>query len=371
LHLVAEDAARFTSLLRAIYLQVRHIKGFTSMSAGLQPTPLRHIVLLLLYVVIATTAAAADIRPAIVYSVGGKFDKSFNESAYRGAEAFKAESGIDYHDFEIRGDSESEQAIRNFARRGFDPIFAIGFNHASALKKVAPEFPETRFAIVDTVVDEPNIRSIIFREHEGTYLVGLLAAMASQSGVIGFVGGMDIPLLRKVACGYVQGALAANPNVVVLQNMTGTTGAAWTDPVRGAELARSQIDRGADVIFHGAGTTGLGVLQAVADAGKLGIGVDVNQNYLHPDRMLTSMLKRVDIVVQSALEDALTGDWKSGVSVLGLTGGGLGWALDEHNEALITAPMRAAVADAEAGIIDGELVVHDYLSDSSCPVRTQ
>jgi basic membrane protein A len=328
-------------------------------------------VLLLLYVVVTTSAAAADLRPAIVYSVGGKFDKSFNESAYRGAEAFKTMSGIDYHDFEIRSDSESEQAIRKFARRGFDPIVAIGFNHASALQRVAPDFPETRFAIVDMVVEEPNVRSIIFREQEGAYLVGLLAAMASQTGTIGFVGGMDIPLIRKIACGYLLGALAADPNVVVLQNMTGTTGAAWNDPVRGAELARSQIDRGADVIFHGAGTTGLGVLQAVADAGKLGIGVDVNQNYLHPDNMLTSMLKRVDIAVQSALSDAQAGNWESGVSVLGLEEGGLAWALDKHNDALVTDPMRAAVAMAEANIIAGELVVHDYMRDSACTLETR
>lgn len=317
------------------------------------------------------SARTEPIKPAIVYSTGGKFDKSFNEAAYRGAEAFLARTGIEYRDFAIRDDSQSEQALRNFARRGFDPVIAIGFNHANALAKVAPEFPDTRFAIVDMVVDAPNVRSIVFREHEGTYLVGLLAAMASRSGVVGFVGGMNIPLIRKVACGYAQGARAANADIVVLQNMTGNTGAAWTDPVRGAELARSQIDRSADVIFHGAGTTGLGVLQAAADAGILGIGVDANQNGLHPGSVLTSMLKRVDVAVEQTLEDAQAGAWSAGIQDLGLAEGGLGWARDANNEALITPAMERAAEDARDAIVSGQLQVHDYTSDGSCPAGTE
>ncbi|MEM8812231.1 MAG: BMP family ABC transporter substrate-binding protein [Pseudomonadota bacterium] len=313
-------------------------------------------------------AHAESIRPAIVYSSGGKFDKSFNEAAYRGAEAFQKKTGIAYRDFAIKDDSQSEQAIRNFARRGFDPVIAIGFNHANALAKVAPEFPDLRFAIVDMVVDAPNVRSIVFKEHEGTYLVGLLAGLASKTGTIGFVGGMDIPLIRRVACGYAQGAKAADTSTTVLQNMTGTTGAAWTDPVRGAELTRSQIDRGADVVFHGAGTTGLGVLQAAADAGILGIGVDSNQNGLHPGSVLTSMLKRVDVAVEAALQSAKDGAWQSGVAVLGLAEGGLGWALDNNNAELVTTEMRQAVAAAEEAIIDGSLAVHDFTSDGTCPV---
>ena len=311
---------------------------------------------------------AAEIRPAIVYSVGGKFDKSFNEGAYLGAEKFKSETGIDYRDFEIRSDNQSEQAIRNFARRGHDPVIAIGFNHANALSKVAKDFPDTRFAIVDMVVDLPNVRSIVFREHEGTYLVGLLAVMASRTGTVGFVGGMDIPLIRKVACGYAQGAKAADPGAVVLQNMTGNTGAAWTDPVRGAELTRSQIDRGADVIMHGAGTTGLGVLQAAADAGKLGIGVDTNQDYLHPGHVLTSMLKRVDVAVEKALRDANDGTWSAGIRTLGLKEGALGWSLDEYNKDLITPAMREAADKARDAIVAGTLTVHDYTADGTCPV---
>jgi basic membrane protein A and related proteins len=148
---------------------------------------------------------AADIKPAIVYDLGGKFDKSFNEGVYNGAEQFKKEMGIDYRDFEIQNDSQREQALRNFAKRGHSPIIAVGFSQAQAVEKVASEFPDIQFAIIDMVVDKPNVASIVFKEHEGSYLVGILAALASKTGKVGFVGGMDIPLIRKFACGYEQG----------------------------------------------------------------------------------------------------------------------------------------------------------------------
>jgi basic membrane protein A len=316
----------------------------------------------------AASALAAEIKPAVVYDLGGRADKSFNEAAYNGAEKFKADTGIEYRDFEIQNDSQREQALRNFARRGYNPVVAIGFSHANALEKVAAEFPDTQFAIIDMVVDLPNVRSVLFQEHEGSYLVGMLAAMASETGKVGFVGGMDIPLIRKFACGYVQGVKAASPEAEVFQNMTGTTGAAWTDPVKGGELAKSQFDRGADVVYHAAGSTGLGVLQAAADEGKLGIGVDSNQNHLHPGSVLTSMTKGVDVAVYKAFEDAMKDQWSSGFSILGLAEGGVGWALDENNAALVTPEMKAAVEEAQAKIISGEIQVHDYMSDSNCPV---
>ena len=315
----------------------------------------------------AAAALAADFNPAIVYDLGGKFDKSFNEAAYTGAERFKAETGVAYRDFEIQNDAQREQAIRRFARRGHDPVIAIGFSHANALEKVAAEFPETRFAIVDMVVDLPNVRSILFKEHEGSYLVGILAAMAADGADVGFVGGMDIPLIRKFACGYVGGAKSVDGDITVYQNMTGTTGAAWNDPVKGAELAMSQFDRGAEVVYHAAGGTGVGVLQAAADAEKLGIGVDSNQNGLHPGHVLTSMLKRVDVAVFETFMDAMNGDFTPGFEVLGLAEGGVGWALDEHNEALVTAEMKAAVEAATARIVSGDVVVHNYMDDQSCP----
>jgi basic membrane protein A len=305
--------------------------------------------------------------PAVVYDLGGKFDKSFNEAAYNGAERFARETGTAYREFEVQNASQREQALRNFARRGHNPVVGIGFAQAQALEKVAKEFPDTNFAIVDMVVDLPNVRSIVFKEHEGSYLVGMLAAMASKTGKVGFVGGMDIPLIRKFACGYVQGAKAVNPDIEIYQNMTGTTGAAWNDPVKGGELAKSQFDRGADVVYHAAGGTGLGVLQAAADAGKLGIGVDSNQNHLHPGSVLTSMLKRVDNAVFNAFSDGASGNWSSGIQALGLEEEGVGYALDDNNAKLISDDMKAKVDDARAKIIAGEIAVHDYMSDNSCP----
>jgi basic membrane protein A len=315
----------------------------------------------------AVCAVAAEIQPAIVYDLGGKFDKSFNEGVYNGAEKFKKDTGIEYRDFEVQNESQREQALRNFARKGFDPIIAVGFSQAQALEKVAAEFPDTEFAIIDMVVDKPNVASIVFKEHEGSYLVGILAAMASKTGKVGFVGGMDIPLIRKFACGYVGGVKSVKADAEVIQNMTGNTGAAWNDPVKGGELAKSQFDRGADIVYHAAGGTGIGVLQAAADAGKLGIGVDSNQNGLHPGKVLTSMLKRVDVATYTVFEASKNDAFKAGVQVLGLAEGGVGWALDDNNKPLITPEMEAAVKQAEADIASGKVKVHDYSTDSSCP----
>ncbi len=318
---------------------------------------------------IATAGAAQTANPAIVFDLGGKFDKSFNEAAYMGAERFSSETGITYREFELQSEAQREQALRRFAQQGNNPVVMTGFSYGSALGKIAPEFPDTNFVIVDSVVDEPNVRSVIFNEHEGSYLVGIMAAMASESGKVGFVGGMDIGLIRKFACGYVQGVKSVNPDATVFQNMTGTTGAAWNDPVKGGELTRAQIEQGADVVYHAAGGTGAGVLQAAADAGKLGIGVDSNQNHLHPGSVLTSMLKRVDNAVYDAFNDVNNGTFEAGVVVLGVAQDGVGYAVDENNAALISDDMTAAVEMARADIISGKVMVHDYTSDDTCPVQ--
>ena len=315
---------------------------------------------------LSAVAAQAELKPAVIYDHGGKFDKSFNEAAYNGAEMFKTETGVDYSDFEIQNDAQREQALRRFAQRGADPIVAIGFSFAAALEKVAPEFPEVHFAIVDMVVDQPNVRSIVFKEEEGSYLVGIMAAMASQSGKVGFIGGMDIPLIRKFECGY-KGGAASIEGTEVLANMTGTTPSAWNDPVRGAELAKSQFSSGADVVYHAAGGTGIGVIQAAADEGKLAIGVDSNQNGLAPGSVLTSMLKRVDVAVYDTFMDVKNGEWSAGFSVFGLAEGGVGVAMDEHNKDLVGAEMMAAVEEATARIVAGDIKVHDYMSDNACP----
>jgi len=313
-----------------------------------------------------TAAAAADISPAVVFDMGGKFDKSFNQGVNDGVVRFNKETGIKYREFEVTNETQREQAIRRMAQRGADPVLGVGYAQAPAIESVAKEYPDTRFAIIDAVVDLPNVQSIVFNEHEGSFLVGMLAAMASKTGKVGFVGGMDIPLIRRFACGYEQGVKYVNPNAEVIQNMTGTTPSAWNDPGRGAELTRSQLDRGVDVVYAAAGGTGVGVYQAAKDAGKLAIGVDSNQNYLHPGTMLTSMLKRVDVAAYKTFMEAKDGTWKGGIKVLGLAEDGVGWALDEYNAALITDKMKNAVEEARKDIIAGKIKVHDYMADNAC-----
>lgn len=314
---------------------------------------------------VALTAGAALADPAMIFDLGGKFDKSFNEAAFNGAERWVKESGGSYDEFELSNDAQREQVLRRFAENGANPVVMAGFSFASALDTVAPDFPDTKFVIIDMVVDQPNVRSIVFDEHTGSYLVGMMASLASKTGTVSFVGGMDIPLISKFACGYAQGAKAANPDAKVIVNMTGTTPSAWNDPVKGGELTRSQISQGSDVVFAAAGGTGLGVLQTAADEGILSIGVDSNQNYLQPGSVLTSMMKRVDNAVY---ESFTAGDAvEAGFSAMGLANEGVSYSMDEHNSALVTEDMIAKVEAAKAQIIAGEITVHDYMSDETCP----
>jgi len=316
----------------------------------------------------AAMVQAADIKPAVIYDMGGKFDKSFNEGVYNGVKKFTDETGIEVMEFEVTNETQREQAMRRMAERGATVILGVGFAQADAIAKVAAEYPDKQFSIIDVSwLDAPNLRQYSFKEHEGSYLVGVAAALASETGKVGFVGGMDIPLIRKFACGYVGGVKAANGNADVYQNMTGTTPSAWNDPAKGAELAKSQIDRGADVVYHAAGGTGLGVIQAAADAGKLAIGVDSNQNGLAPGSVLTSMLKRVDVAAYETFKDAMDGKFTSGLQALGIAEGGVDWALDENNASLITADIKAAVEQARKDILSGAVSVHNYESTSSCP----
>jgi basic membrane protein A len=317
---------------------------------------------------VTTAAFAADVKPAVIYDLGGKFDKSFNEGVYNGALKFKKDSGVDFRDLEIQNDAQREQVLRKFAKDGFSPIMTVGFAWATALGKVADEFPATKFGIIDMVVDKPNVQSIVFKEQEGSFLVGVIAAKTSKTGKVGFVGGMDIPLISKFGCGYAQGVKYASAGKdEVFANMTGTTPAAWNDPVKGGELAKSQIDRGADIVYAAAGATGQGVLKAAADAGKLGIGVDSNQNGLYPHKVLTSALKHVDVATYKSFMDAKNGTWKAGIQSLGLKEDGVGFAMDDNNKDLVSADAKAAADSAAADIISGKIEVHDYMADNKCP----
>ncbi len=313
-------------------------------------------------------AGSHSIKPAVVFDMGGKFDKSFNEGVWNGVKKFTEETGIEVMEFEVTNETQREQAMRRMVDRGATIVLGVGFAQADAISKVAADNPDVQFSIIDVGwLDAPNLRQYVFKEHEGSFLVGIAAAKASQTGKVGFVGGQDIGLISRFACGYVGGVKSILPNAEVYENMTGSTPAAWNDPARGAELTRSQIDRGADVVYHAAGGTGVGVIQAAADAGKLAIGVDSNQNGLAPGSVLTSMLKRVDVAAYETFMDAKNNAFTSGVQVLGVAEGGVDWALDDNNKSLITADIKSAIEKAKDGILSGDIVVHDFLADQNCP----
>ena len=314
------------------------------------------------------TSAAADPKLAIVYDAGGKFDKSFNQSAFEGAERFKKETNIAYLEAQAASDTQAEQMLRNLARKKMDLIAAVGFSQTQAVQKVAKEFPKVRFVLIDAIAKGDNVNSILFKEEEGSYLVGVAAALASKSKKIGFVGGMDIPLIRTFNCGYAQGAKATNPKVENFSNMVGTTAAAWNNPAKGAELARAQFDRGVDVVFAVAGGSGMGTLQTAKEKGKLAIGVDSNQNYIHPGTMLTSMVKRVDMAVYESFMQMKNGTWKGGVTYKGLKEGGVDWVVDQHNRKVVSPEVEKKVNEAKTNIINGKVKVHDYRTTSTCPV---
>ena len=315
--------------------------------------------------VLALSASAAAAEPALIFDLGGKFDKSFNEAAFNGAQRWAEETEGSFREIELSSEAQREQALRRFAEAGSNPVIMTGFAFGSVLDEVAPDYPDTKFAIIDMVVNQPNVRSVVFNEHEGSFLVGMMAGLKTETDTVGFIGGMDIPLIRKFACGYAQGVIAANPDAKVIANMTGTTPSAWNDPVKGCELTKAQISQGADVIYAAAGGTGVGVLQVAADEGIYSIGVDSNQNYLHPGSVLTSMLKRVDVAVYEAMSqgEAL----ETGFQVMGLANFGVGVALDENNEKIVSYSMLSSVYDAADKIVAGEVAVHDYMSDDSCP----
>ena len=303
---------------------------------------------------------AAEFKVGLVLDRGGKDDKSFNTSAYEGAMQAKNKLGVFVKYVEAADDNAFEPSLQSFARRDFDLMIGIGFAQKEAIKKVAAQFPQKHFAIVDAEVDAPNVRSLMFEEHEGAYLVGAIAALTSKTGKIGFVGGMDIPLIRRFEMGYQAGAKKANPQATVIANFVGITSAAWNNPPKGKELAVSQYDAGADVIFAAAGASGLGVFDAAEEKKKFAIGVDANQDWMKPGLILTSMLKRVDLAVYSAIEDSKAGKFSGGVTRFGLADKGIDYSVDKHNEKILTDAVRKRADELKAEIIAGKIIVPDY-----------
>jgi len=317
-------------------------------------------------VALTASVAQAEITPAVVYDKAGKFDKSFNEAVFNGIKRFTADTGISVREVEPTNEAQVEQGLKKLAKRGNTPIVAVGFSQANAVSAAAQAYPEAKFTLIDMVVPESNVQSVVFRAQEGSFLVGALAAMKSESGTVGFIGGMEIPLISVFGCGYEQGVKHINADINVVHSFVGSTGAAFANPSKGGEIARSQFESGADIIFAAAGSSGNGVIQAAADMGKLAIGVDSNQNYLQPGTVLTSMVKRVGEAAYQSYATAQNGTWKAGFTSMGLAEGGVDWALDEHNRALVTADMEAKVNAIKASIIAGDIAVHDYMSDNTC-----
>lgn len=300
-----------------------------------------------------------DTTPAVIFDLGGKFDKSYNEAAFNGAERWANESGGSYREFELQSDAQREQALMRFAERGMEPVVSIGSASASALDTVAKLFPDTSFAILGAEVEQPNVAAYTFAGHESAYVMGVIAAVASESDTVGFIGGMDSPLARRFSTAFEQGVNATESDTEVLINMAGTTPAAWNDPVRGAELANAQMQQGADVIYTTAGGTSIGVLQAVADAGQLAIGQDTDLTYLHPGNVLTAAVNNIDDLIFRVFSEGA--DLEAGVYELGFAEGGLSYADGEHNQSVMTDEIRLAADSAIAAIIDGSVVVTDYL----------
>ena len=324
--------------------------------------------------------AGCNIRVGIVFDIGGKNDRSFNAAAWEGVKRAEKDLNICLYDVEPGNPTSIEPAMRAFAERNFDLIIGIGFAQGPILQKVANDYPNIKFAIVDGVIFEAdgktpkrNVASLVFREHEGSFLVGMIAASKSKTGILGFVGGMDIPLIHKFAKGYEEGAKYVNPNIRVLTNYVGVTDSAWNNPGKGKELALNQIEKGADVLFTAAGNSGLGAFDAVeqygkneqGEANKFVIGVDSNQNGVKPGFVLTSMVKRVDNAVYDVVKEVLSGNFKGGFHVFGLDKDGVAYAMDEFNKPLIPQEVLNKAEEAKAKIATGEIKVTDAMAPKS------
>jgi len=306
---------------------------------------------------------AAPIKVGLVLDKGGKDDKSFNSAAYLGASKAEKELKIELKYVEATDTNAIENLHRAFARKNFDLIIGIGFAQKEAIKKVATQFPNVKFALVDGEVSAANVRSLLFADHEGSFLVGAAAAMKSKTGKIGFIGGMDIQLIRRFHMGYEAGAKYINPKAQVLTNYIGVTGEAWNNPAKAKELALAQISQGADVIFVAAGASGSGVFDAVEEKKKLAIGVDSNQNWMKPGFILTSMLKRVDVAVFNTIQDTQNGKFTSGTVNYGIKDKGVDYAMDEHNKNLMTPEMTKKLDDLKTQITAGKIKVPDYYTE--------
>ncbi len=331
---------------------------------------LKRVSLVLLMSLCAWAGADQKVKVGLVLDKGGRDDKSFNASAFQGATDAEKKLGIHLKVVESSDDSSLEPSLRTFAQHGFDLVIGIGFVQQVPLEKVAKEFPKTKFLLVDAFADTSNVRSIIFKDHEGAFLVGAIAALTSKSQVVGFVGGMDIPLIRRIELGYKKGIEAAKPNTRVLTNYVGSSSDAWRNPMKAKELALSQYQKKADVIFAPAGASGLGVFDAAEETKKLAIGCDSNQNWIKPGKILTSMLKRVDLAVFQAIELTTQGKFQGGKISAGIAEGMIDYAMDANNRAILTPEVEKQVNLFKEQIVKKAVIVPDFYELQKKPARS-
>lgn len=315
-----------------------------------------------LFVVLMAAQAAhsAPIRVGLVLDKGGKDDKSFNAAAFKGAQDAEKKWGIQLKVVEATDDNAFETLHRSLAQKQFDLIIGVGISQQEAIKKVAASHPDRKFAVVDAEVAAPNVRALLFQEHEGAFLMGVASALASKSGKVGFIGGMEIPLIKRFEMGFAAGVKHINPKAEVLSNYVGVTSEAWNNPPKCKELALSQYDRGADVIFAAAGASNVGLFDAAEEKQKLALGVDSNQNWIKPGRILTSMLKRVDVAVFKSIELVSQGKFEGGVIRYGLGDQGIDYAVDQYNDKILTQAMRVRLDSTKKQILAGKIKVPDY-----------
>ena len=316
--------------------------------------------LFLVFMPFNTLSATERLKIGLVLDKGGKDDKSFNSAAFEGASLAEKQLGIELKYVEATDVNSLENLHRQFAKKNYDLVIGVGFAQVDAVKKISSQFPKVKFAIVDGEVTNPNVKSLLFEEHQGSFLVGAFAAMKTKTGKVGYIGGMDIPLIRRFSKGYIAGIKYISPKVQILENYIGVSGEAWNNPAKAKELALNQYNQGVEVIFVAAGASNSGVFDAAEEKKKFAIGVDSNQNWIKPGFILTSMLKRVDRAVFSTIEDLKNNKFLAGAQRYGLKDKGVDYSLDKYNEKLISSEERKKLETIKEDIIKGKIQVPDY-----------
>lgn len=307
-------------------------------------------------------------KVCMVLDKAGKDDHGFNQSTYQAFQSALTQHVIDKNSVAIEAKSNEsvEQDIRNFTRSKCTVIFAVGVNNAEVVKKLAPKFPDEKFVVIDAKIPGPNVRSIVYREDQGAFLVGYIAGIKTKTHTVGFLGGMDIPVVKRFEVGYAAGVRYANPKNKVLVSYVGVTTDAWNNPSHAEDLANSLYEKGADIIFHAAGGSGYGVFNAAEQFSKrkkstvFAIGCDINQNGIKPGYVLTSMVKDIEQATFDSIQDVARGKFSATILTYGLKNRGVDWVLDEHNKALFTDKDIAKVNHLRSDVLSGVVEAPDY-----------